>query len=189
MLSDVRVVKLLMTNFILEPVECAIAIYKLSTAATAGEKTLGCNGNNYWEQPMERARLIGEHVEQFYLNYALRVRQFEESLEKESSTATDPITGQLLDLFERDKYPINMNLGDFMYKSEQAAAAAALAKANEPKKRYGASTKAALPSSKPEVAKKGTCVIAFDVASLIVFIHWFYKPRVKLICLFFGFAP
>jgi hypothetical protein len=87
--SDVRVVKILMNNGLLHPNDTPVALYKLGVLATAAEKTLGCEGRNYYEVQMERARLIGEHVEMFYENIHLRSRHFEQTQEKELSVALD----------------------------------------------------------------------------------------------------
>lgn len=80
-------------------------------------QTLGCEGRNYYEVPMERARLIGEHVEQFYENLHLRSRHFEQSQDKEVSVAVDA-NNDLIDLFENDKYPISTHISDFMTSTE-----------------------------------------------------------------------
>jgi hypothetical protein len=116
--SDVRVVKILMNNGLLHPHDSPVALYKLSVLKSAADKTLACEGRNYYEVPMERARLIGEHVEQFYEQLHLRSKHFEQCQEKELSVAVDQ-KGELTDLFEQDKYPVNMHVSDFMNSTEQ----------------------------------------------------------------------
>ena len=111
--SDIRVVKLLMNNCLLHPNDCPVALYKLSVLGAAAEKTLGCEGRNYYEVQMERARLIGEHVESFYENLHLRSRHFEQTIDREGSVAVDQ-SGDLIDLFETEKYPIQVHVSDFM---------------------------------------------------------------------------
>lgn len=111
--SDVRVVKILMNNGLLHPHDSPVALYKLSLLAAAANKTLGCEGRSYYEVPMERARLVGEHVEQFYEQLHLRSKHFAQALEKELSVAVDA-KGDLIDLFEPDKYPVYMHVGDFL---------------------------------------------------------------------------
>ena len=104
--SDVRVVKMLMNNFLLPPNDCPVALYKLNILKQHTDKTLECDGRTYYEVQMDRARLIGEHIEQFYEN-------FEQCPDKELSVAVDQ-HGELIDLFEREKYPISTNVSDFM---------------------------------------------------------------------------
>jgi hypothetical protein len=116
--SDIRVVKILMNNGLLHPNDCPVALYKLSVLESAAEKTLGCAGRTYYEVPMERARLIAEHVEQFYENLHLRSKHFELSQEKEISVAVDG-DGNLIDNFENDKYPVFMHVSDFMSSTEK----------------------------------------------------------------------
>jgi hypothetical protein len=115
--SDIRVVKILMNNALLHPNDTPVALYKMNVLAAAAEKAVGCEGRNYYEVTMERARLIGEHIESFYENLHLRCRHFEQSLDKETSVALDP-NGELLDLFEPDKYPISTHVSDFMSSTE-----------------------------------------------------------------------
>jgi hypothetical protein len=79
------------------------ALLKLILHRSLLDKTLGCNGNNFIEFPMDRARKIGEFVEEFYLNIELRRIQFDDSKENKENTEITNLNGDLLDLFERDK--------------------------------------------------------------------------------------
>lgn len=111
--SDVRVVKILMNNYLLHPNDCPVALYMLSVLGQAAEKTLGCEGRSYYEVQMERTRLIAEHVEQFYENIHLRSKHYEQCQDKEISVAVDQ-NGNLIDLFENEKYPISTHVSDFL---------------------------------------------------------------------------
>lgn len=111
--SDVRVVKILMNNYLLHPNDCPVALYMLSVLGMAAEKTLGCEGRNYYEVQMERTRLVAEHVEQFYENIHLRSKHFEQCQDKEISVVVDQ-NGNLIDLFENEKYPIHTHVSDFL---------------------------------------------------------------------------
>ncbi|RYH14424.1 hypothetical protein EON65_33655 [archaeon] len=117
-LSDNRVIKLLLQHFLLDQKDYGVALQKLRDAKVATDKTLGCDGNTYYECPMDRMRLIGEHVETFYNSLHLRMKQYEDSLEKESSTHVDA-HGVLVEPFERDsKYPVPLGIRDYYIRLE-----------------------------------------------------------------------
>ena len=112
-LSDIRVVKVLLAHFLLRPKDCAIVLYKLNWLTTQLDRTLDCDGVTFYECPMDRARMIAEHVEHFYENLHLRSRHHAETIEKESSTLVDA-SGELLRLFEPEKGFIPTKISDFM---------------------------------------------------------------------------
>lgn len=111
--SDVRVVKILMNNHLLHPNDCPVALYMLSVLGQAADKTLGCEGLTYYEVQMERARSIAVHMEQFHENIHLRSKHFEQTQDKELSVAVDQ-NGDLIELFENEKYPIHTHISDFL---------------------------------------------------------------------------
>lgn len=120
-LSDLRVVKILLNHFLLEPRDAAVALHRLRYAKVQADKTLGCNGVTHFECPMDRARQIGECCEWFYNNIHLRCRQWQDTLEKEASTEVDESTGQLKDLFDRDRlFSIPLTVSDWFIRLEQA---------------------------------------------------------------------
>jgi hypothetical protein len=116
-LSDARIIKILRSHFLLEARFAAIAMLKLREAAEAGHSTLGCNGVTYYECPMERAKLISEHMEAFYNNVQFRSKQHLDSLEKENFDEVDHL-GRLIDMYERDKYPVAPDIGDYYVRQE-----------------------------------------------------------------------
>jgi hypothetical protein len=120
-LSDLRVVKVLLNHFLLEPRDAAVALHRLHYAKQQADKTLGCNGVTHYECPMDRARQIGECVESFYSHLHLRCRQWLEAQEKEASTEVDEASGQLRDLFDRDRhFPIPLAVSDWFVRLELA---------------------------------------------------------------------
>ena len=106
-----------MTNHLLDQRDCAVALQRLREAKVNAEQTLRCDGNNYYECDMERAIKIAEYVEIFYNNINLRMKQFEDTLDKETSTEVDD-NGNLLQLFERDKYPMPLSVTDYFIRQE-----------------------------------------------------------------------
>eukprot|EP01038_Epipyxis_sp_PR26KG_P005119 gene5119-7131_t len=109
--SDIRIVKILVSHFLMQPSECAVALYRLNQYANVAYNTLVCNGTTYYEVPMDRARMIGEHMDAFYSNLNLRSRQFDESIDKEQSVILNEFTGELVDRFEKDKFVLNTGIG------------------------------------------------------------------------------
>lgn len=117
-LSDHRIIKILMSHFLLDQFDFAVAVQKLKDAKTDSDKTLGCDGAQVLECTMERMRNIGEIVETFYNNLPLRRRQFEDSQEKESATLVDQ-EGVFIEPFERDKTPMALSIKDYYIRLEQ----------------------------------------------------------------------
>ena len=116
-LSDQRIIKILRSHHLLDARYVAIALAKLEEARVKAQQTLGCNGNTYYECPMDRARLIGEHLETFYNNLHLRMKQFEDSIERENADDCDE-AGRLIEMFEREKYPIPPSIADYYQRQE-----------------------------------------------------------------------
>jgi len=119
-LSDARVVKTLLMHGLIDPHDVGIALNYLREMKIAYDETLSCDGTTVYECSMDRARLIGEHCEQFYAMIDHRSKQYLESTEKESLTpTTDPKSGQLVDCFERDtKYPLHLSIHDYYMRKE-----------------------------------------------------------------------
>jgi hypothetical protein len=116
-LSNARIIKILRTHHLLDTKYVAIAMNKLQEAKTDADKTLGCNGITYYETIMEKAKLIGEHIETFYEHLHLRAKQFIDSQEKENYDECDE-NGKLYELFEKDKYPMPISIADYYIRKD-----------------------------------------------------------------------
>lgn len=116
-LSDQRIIKILRSHHLLDPRHAAIAMLKLQEARVQAQQTLGCNGNTHYECPMDRARVIAEHIETFYNSVNLRMKMYEDAQDKENAVETDA-NGKLIDCFEREKYPMPLSIADYYVRQE-----------------------------------------------------------------------
>jgi hypothetical protein len=67
---------------------------------------------------MDRAVKVGEHCETFYANLPSRIKQFQDTSEKEGKTDCDK-DGNLISCFDRDnRYPMPDSIGDFYVRKE-----------------------------------------------------------------------
>ena len=98
--------------------DVAVAIMRLKELKESTDKTLKCNGVTHIEFTMDRAIKIGEHCEAFYGNLSSRIKQFQDSVDKEGRTECDN-SGNLISCFERDnRYPMPESIGDFYVRKE-----------------------------------------------------------------------
>lgn len=100
-LSDNRVLKVLMNNGLLQNKDLGLAIIFLGESLTKSEKLLSTNRVNHFECSLSRAKEIARHAEAFHTNILHRAQQYRDSVKNEKSTAVDR-NGNLIELFERD---------------------------------------------------------------------------------------
>ncbi len=120
-MSDERIIRLLIRYFLLDPKDVGVALQKLFDSKVKSEIQLGCNGVMSATEvcSMERMKEITEHIDNFYNQLPIRWHLYEESMEKMSRPVTE-VHGKIIELFERDKFPIPSSITNEYRRIEDA---------------------------------------------------------------------